>query len=220
MLLSPEALREAESLLQSEEGRMQDTEPFMIETKAIEPSGMVIDCPHCRKALLTVFPHGPKKAFDRYLYTDCDTVPIELAPRQRVLGWDIEVRLGTCPFCAGAYFGITARFIDAIPDDDVIHVYFFRNGDRGEENNFIGRRSEDTWIISRFDTPLGPMLEHQFGPFAATFGDRLWPNGVAGCVIGGPSDLARHFLLTQWDELRTMPKGLGLGAANADDIPL
>ena len=135
---------------------MQDTELFMIETKAIDPSGIAIDCPHCRKALLTVFPHGPKKAFDRYLYTDGDTVPIESAPRHRLLGWDIELRLGTCPFCAGVYFGLTARFIDAIPDDDVIRVYFFRNGDRGEENNFIGRHSEETWIVSRFDTPPWP----------------------------------------------------------------
>ena len=184
----------------------------MIETKAIEPSGIAIDCPHCRKALLTVFPHGPKNAFDRYLYP-IDTVPIELAPRQRLLGWDIEVRPGTCFFCAGVYFGITARFIDFDTDDDVIHIYFFRNGDRGEENNFIGRRGEETWIISRFDTPVGPMLEHQFGPFAVTFGDRLLPNRVAGCVIGAPSDLARHFLLTQTDELHAMPKALGLRAA-------
>jgi hypothetical protein len=116
-------------------------------------------------------------------------------------------------FCAGAYFGITARFIDAIPDDDVIHIYFLQNGDRGEENNFIGRRSEETWIISRFDTPVGPTLEHQFGQFAVTFGDRLLPDGVASCVIGAPSDLARHFLPTQTHELRAMPKALGLRAA-------
>jgi hypothetical protein len=185
----------------------------MIETKAIDPSGIAIDCPHCGKTLLTVFPHGPKKAFDRYLYPDRDTVPTELASGHRRLGWDIEARLGKCPFCAGDYFGITARFIDAIPDDDFIYVYFFRNADRGEANNFIGRRSEETWIISRFDTPLGPMLEHQFGPFAITFGDQLAPNDKAGCIIGGPSDLARHFLLTQWDELRTMSKTSGLGAA-------
>ncbi|WP_424363332.1 hypothetical protein [Methylocystis parvus] len=186
----------------------------MIETEAIDPSGIAIDCPHCRRLLLTVCSHGPKNAFDRYLYTDDDTVPIELAPRQPIFGWDIEVRLGACPYCAGAYFGITARFIDGIPDDDVIDVFFRRNGDRGEENNFIGRRSEETWIVSRFETPVGPMLEHQFGPFAATFGGRLWPNGVADCGIGGPSDLARHFLLSQWDELRAMPKAVGRGTAN------
>jgi hypothetical protein len=182
---------------------------FMIETMAIDQNGIAIDCPHCRKALLTVFPHEPKKAFDRYLYTDGDTVPIELTARHRRRGWDIEVRLGACRFCGGDYFGITARFIDAKPDDTFIHVYFGRNGDRGEENNFIGRRGEETWIVSRFDTPLGPMLEHQFGPFAVTFGDRRASNGVAGRFIGGPADLARHFLLTQWAELRTMLKALG-----------
>lgn len=201
-------------MLQSEDGRMRDTEPSMIETEAIEPGGIAIDCPHCRRLLLTVCSHGPKKAFDRYLYTDGDTVPVELAPRQRVLGWDIEVRLGACRYCAGAFFGITARFIDGIPDDDVIHVFFLRNGDRGEEINFIGRRREERWIVSRFETPVGPMLEHQFGPFAANSGDRLWPNDAANSCIGGPSDLARHFLLTQWDELRAMPKALGLRTAN------
>ena len=181
----------------------------MIETKATDPSGIAIDCPHCREALLTVFPHGPKKAFDHYLYFDGGHVPIGSTRRHRRLGWDIEVRLGTCPFCAGSYFGISARFVDAMPDDNFIHVYFFRNGDRVDESNFIGRRSEETWIISHFDTPLGPMLEHQFGPFALALVERLGPKGIAGCGIGGPSDLARHFLLTQWNELRAMPKALG-----------
>ena len=94
---------------------------------------------------------------------DGGPVPIELTPRHRRLGWDIEVRLGTCPFCAGDYFGITARFVDAIPDDDFIHVYFFRNGDRGDENNLIGRRSEETWITSHFDTPLARCLNINLG---------------------------------------------------------
>jgi hypothetical protein len=63
------------------------------------------------------------------------------------------------------------------------------------------------------------MLEHQFGPFAATYRDLLAPNGAVVSIVGDPSDLARHFLLTQWDERRSMPKALGL-AANSDDIPL
>ena len=111
----------------------------MIETKAIDPSGLAIDCPHCGEALLTVFPHGPKNAFDHYLYSDGGPVPIELTTRHRRLEWDIEVRLGTCPFCAGDYFGISARFVDAIPDENFIHVYFFRNGDRGADSDEAAR---------------------------------------------------------------------------------
>ncbi|MFY9627881.1 MAG: hypothetical protein WAK03_06980 [Methylocystis sp.] len=68
----------------------------MIETEAIGPSGIAIDCPHCRTPLLTVFQHGPENAFDRHLYLD--TVPIELASRQRLLGRDIEVCPGACIF--------------------------------------------------------------------------------------------------------------------------
>lgn len=183
----------------------------MTETKVIDLSGVAIDCPHCGKALLTVFPHGPKNAFDRYLYTDRNTAPIESTPRPRRRGWDIEVRLGACRFCGCDYFGITARFIYMKSDD--------RNGDGGEGNNYLGRRGEETWIISRFDTRFGPMLEHQFGPFAVTFGERLASNGGAGRFIGGPSDFARHLLLTQWDELRIMPRTLALGSANPDDVP-
>ena len=67
----------------------------------------------------------------------------------------------------------------------------------------------ETWIDSHFDTPLGPMLEHQFGPFALTFVEPLGPKGMASSVLGGLPDLARHFLLTQWNELRAMPKALG-----------
>jgi hypothetical protein len=177
----------------------------MIETKRIGAGGVAIDCPHCSKALLTVFARGPKNAFDRFLYAK---IPVESMPRPRMLGWDVEVRLGACAFCASDYFGISARFIDALPNDDFIKVYFSRKGDRGQENNFIGQRGNETWIISRFDTPLGPMLEHQFGPFPGFSDARLWQFGVAGSATRGPSDLARHFLLTQWDELRTMPNRL------------
>ena len=65
----------------------------MIETKAIGPRGVGIERPHEREALLTVFPHWPKKAFDRYLYSDGGPVPIELTPPHGRLGWDIEARL-------------------------------------------------------------------------------------------------------------------------------
>jgi hypothetical protein len=215
----PEASRETRYYLQSEVAQTQDagSTPYMIETKAIDQSGVAIHCPHCHRTLLALFSNGPKNAFDRHLYSD-RSIPIAGTPRPSALRWDIEVRLGACHFCARAYFGITARFIDAIQDDDGIDVYFFRNGDRGEENNFLGRRSEESWIISRVETRLGPMLEHQFGPFAATLGRRARRKGATGCITGGPSELARHFLLTQWDELRAMPKTLGLGTTGIDTL--
>jgi len=85
------------------------------------------------------------------------------------------------------------------------HIYFFQNGDRGEENNFIGRRSEETWIISRFDTPVGPTLEHQFGKFAVTFGDRSCQT-ASQVVLSGPVGSRATFFATQTHELRAMPK--------------
>jgi hypothetical protein len=179
----------------------------MIEIKTIEHRGATIDCPHCRKALVTLFPNGPKQAFDRYLYDDGD-VRRSLSEIPRLHGSDIEVRLGTCFYCTGDYFGVTARFIDAILDDEFIQIYFLGNGDRGEESNFIGQNSEEEWTVTRFDTPLGPMLEHQFGPCAAKLTGIHYPGNAS--TFAGPSELAEHFLLAQWNELRKMPKALGL----------
>jgi hypothetical protein len=189
----------------------------MIETSVLDANGAPVACPHCRKTLFTVFPHRQEQAFAGHLYTDGDMVPVfhSLTDEQRQgFGWDTELMVGKCPFCGGAYFRITALFIDAVPDHEFKDVYFFRNGDRGEPTHFTARRCSQTWVIAVFDTPLGPMLQHEFGPFADTFGAWIGPFGVASCASGGPWGFAKEFLLTQWDDLRTMPKAFGLDPAS------
>jgi hypothetical protein len=190
----------------------------MIETNAITESGAPVACPHCRKTLFTVLPHRQELAFEGYLYTDSDTVPISpslsASQSQGFGSWDTELMAGECPFCRGAYFAITVILIDAMPDDEFRQVYFYRSGDRGEKSNFTARHGNQSWVISRFDTPLGPMLEHEFGPFADTFGKWIGSVGVASCEGGGPWDFAKEFLLMHWDALRAMPKALALDPAS------
>jgi uncharacterized protein YbaR (Trm112 family) len=90
----------------------------MIETSVLDANGAPVACPHCRKTLFTVFPHRQEQAFAGHLYTDGDMVPVfhSLTDEQRQgFGWDTELMVGKCPFCGGAYFRITALFIDAVP---------------------------------------------------------------------------------------------------------
>ncbi len=117
-------------------------------------------------------------------------------------------------FCAKPIVGIIAQFLDTDPDAEFEDVYFFDNGDKGKPTNFLARQGQLAWFVSRYDTPLGPMLEHWFGPFPDRFGDWIGPNGVATCSGSPAWDFAVEFMLSRWDELRTMPKGLGLDPAD------
>jgi len=105
--------------------------------------------------------------------------------------------------------------MDVEPDTDTEDVFFHHNGDRGEETKFLAQRGVDRWILTRFDTPQGPMIEHDFGPFADTYGDWIGPYGVASCIEGGPWSFARAFLLERWDELRALPKAIGLDPSDS-----
>lgn len=178
----------------------------MIETTEIPAEGVTVDCPSCRKALYRQFADRTEDYFEGYLYSDGDTVPLyhQLGEEQRRGGWHAALSAGTCPFCAQPFFGLVACFTDAEPDDEFESVYFHVNDDRGEPKHFSARRGEERWLVSHFDTHLGPMLEHEFGPFADTYGGWISEAGVATCSQGGPWDFAIDFLLNRWDELRAM----------------
>jgi hypothetical protein len=172
---------------------------------AIEPiSERLVACPHCGDALYTLYGDRQEMAFDGgYLYHGGDTVSIyhDLAETTGY-GWAEHLAVGWCPWCDGRIFRIAVCLMDVEPDENTEEVFFRSNGDRGVGRNFAATRGSDSWILTRFDTPQGPMVEHEFGPFADTYGD--WR------VSGGPWDFARKFLLERWEELRAMPKAVGL----------
>jgi hypothetical protein len=189
----------------------------MIEAEPIGEIEHNVVCPHCRADLFHVSPVGQRATFPGFLYEDGDTIPIfsHLSEEQhKGFGWTTQLYSGTCPFCASRLIAIEAAFMDVEPDIDTEDVFFHRNGDRGEGANFLAKRGIDRWIVTRFDTPQGPMVEHSFGPFIDNYGEWVGPNSVASCAEGGPWQFATTFLLDRWDELRVFPKSIGLDPAD------
>ena len=184
----------------------------MIETNPIDPEGFPVACPHCQRLLYLAHPTEVVYEAAGYL-SDGDTIPIhdDLAPEQRDgFGWYATLDAGTCDACRKPLFEIAASFMDVEPDEEVENRFFHRNADMGDEHHFIGRRGAERWLVTRFDTPQGPMLEHAFGPFADNYGNWIGTAGVASCRNGGPWEFAREFLLERWAELRSLPKAIGL----------
>ena len=138
----------------------------MIAIEPLSEIGHVVTCPHCRAELFKVFDSRYEATFAGYLFEDADTIPIYGAlseKRREGFGWTARLAAGQCPFCTGRLLSISAAFMDVEPDTDTEDVFFHLNGDRGEERNFLARRGVDCWVLTRFDTPQGPMIEHDSG---------------------------------------------------------
>ena len=149
-------------------------------------------------------------------YSDGDIIPIDhdLTPAQRDgFGWHAMLMVGACGHCDASLLMFRVCMMDAEPSSEVENAFFHHNAECGIPHSFHASRDggAQSWIVTRWDTPQGPMLEHEFGPFLDTDNGRwIGPIGVAMCLDGGPWTVAREFLLERWDDLRTMPKALGL----------
>ena len=140
----------------------------MITIEPLSESGHVVSCPHCRAAILKVFGDRQETTFDGYLFHDGDTIPIYdgLSQTQREgFGWTTQLSLANVHFAMPALVSIQVGMMDVEPDTDTENVFFHQNGDRGKESNFLAQRGAERWIATRFDTPQGPMIEHDFGTF-------------------------------------------------------
>jgi hypothetical protein len=157
-------------------------ESQLITTEPIGPAGHPVACPHCGSALFVVF--ADRTVYESapiYFYGDTISIIRDLDDSQiDGYGWEATLNAGKCPNCAGPLYEIVATFMDVEPDEDVENIFFHRNGDRGEVTNFLARKGDEQWIITRCDTPQGPMLEHAFGPFRDTYGNWIELNGVPG----------------------------------------
>ncbi len=172
----------------------------MIELRRVtEP--VEINCPHCGAPIYAAHEHTTRMLGAGSWLDDGDIVPglyQALKPEQREPdGFYCHLGTGSRPCCGKQYIVITATFVNTSPDDDFRDTYFRLNGDRGEETNFIARRAEFSWLVSRFESPLGPVLAHERGPFP--WEDKSWigPYGVAACADGNdtPWQFARELLV-------------------------
>jgi hypothetical protein len=187
------------------------TQPPLIELQAIVQP-LEIACPHCGEPLLRMGEHDVEVVGGGFWLEDGDTVLINhaLNPAQREgFGWKTRLDVGSSPCCEKQYVVITATFAKGLPDDEFINRYFQLNEDRGRETNFVASSGDARWYVTRFESRLGPVLEHQFGPFAWNETSWIGRNGVSACTASAsekptPFDFARDLLLEHWDSLRTL----------------
>jgi hypothetical protein len=129
---------------------------------------VAITCPHCAAPIFALEEHAERLNGVGAWIEDGDTIPglyDALAPEQRGMGgFDYHLGVGARPCCGKSYIVITATFVNGWPDDGFRGIYFWQNGDRGEETNYLAQRGERTWLVRRFKSPLGPLFEHELGP--------------------------------------------------------
>lgn len=174
----------------------------MIKVYPVGENGFSVTCPHCGGHLFTT--HETDDHRGDFLYFDGDIVPVyhRLEDARRTgFGCSTRLNVGECALCDAPIIGIEACMIAVEPDEKFEDRYFFRNEYRGYPTNFVATRGEETWIMSRFDTPLGPMFEHIFNPQL----DKARSPVDANSVAAGPKrpgwEPASDFLLERWDEL-------------------
>jgi hypothetical protein len=198
------------------------------------PQGANICCPSCGALLLHVYSDRCEVPNRRTWLSDGDTIfgfhqrLSEAGKLSPDIGIDYELLIGHCPICTSDYFVVDALLVAAPVEfeSDYADVYFRGNGDRGQETNLIVLRElsgevKPIWWASRFETPLGPLLHHCFGPFPLQDKSMVsGPWGVMACSASpgekSPWTFASDLLFSIWDELVDLAYRVHRGEADTD----
>ena len=179
--------------------------------RIVEP--MTIPCPSCGAALLVVGEHEVKAAGGGPWIKDGDTIqgfPWMLTPEQLGKnGYDCVLETGQRPCCGKDYFIFRCVMVNTEADDDFAQTYFYMNRDRGPATYFTATRGKREWLVERHESPLGPVLNHIFGPFKLDAASSVkGPDGVSGrhtaSTPGDPWDFSRRALIELWSDLRAL----------------
>jgi len=174
---------------------------------------VAVRCPYCAAPILTFGEHEGQLAGNGDWLDGGDSIPRfreSLTPAQRAPnGFHAILEVGHAACCTRDYFVAEAimvnRDLDPNADTDFVGAYFFFNGDRGRPTNFLASRGKREWIMQRFDSPLGPVLHHYFGPFQMLDEPPLSPDGMVSTDHGRRNwDYARGILLALWDDLQAL----------------
>jgi len=177
-----------------------------ITLTAIGPEQAVLRCPHCNSDILFASAHGIR-TLEGYWIDDGDTLQLADALDDDGDGLSFYGCLGagTQPCCGREYGVIGVCMIMGDVTDDFEQVYFRKCGDMGQSTNFVARRGKRTWLVERYETNSGPMLEHTFPPFFVSE-SMSGENGVSSCAAPKVFATAAAFVADQWPELVALLK--------------
>ncbi len=140
-----------------------------------------LDCPHCKAPLLEVGKDYFKAIGQKYWLKDGDSLSVDPCPFVKEKSWYAIFDEGHCYQCKNIYLslgctGILTKQIDEAFKDR----YFLLNEDRGAFTNYIVTANEQKWIMSRFKTPKGILLDSLFGPYPIP--DSLFKDQKSACT--------------------------------------
>jgi hypothetical protein len=152
---------------------------------------VAIRCPHCREPVATVETHAAFAADGLDWIEDRAELPVAdiLNDRQKGMPYLVAAGGAESLCCGKPYFVIEATFArDIISSDSYfLDLLFRRLGERPKPVFFSASLDSLTWLVARFDTGYGPILEHTFGPYATT-----------------PMPFTTQLLSGVWDELMAL----------------
>ena len=153
---------------------------------------MQLCCPHCGEVALAVGAHSARTPDDGDGYwidggENLDIGP-ELSPEQAAAdGFYTTLHGGRCDACGEMYTAHGVKFFDVNASRFFIESYVMENVPM-DVTHFACRREGETWLMTRYETPEGPMVGHLFGPY---------PQADADAEVRA----ARADLLRLWDDL-------------------
>lgn len=152
-------------------------------------------CPWCRKSGVSC--------------RDGDNLQLRraLSPEQREPnGFYASWHWGSCHFCAGEFFGVTLTMIPgSIEETQDEFWHYLRLNESGTElGEYDAIRDNMLWPVVLHETPKGPMLQHDFGPYP---------------MRDGAAEFLQRMLIDLWPELRALADEMNRWRSNVQIAP-
>lgn len=182
----------------------------MTITKVPLSNSHALTCPSCGKPIYVAHPADTEVPGGGTWLRDGDTIgglwdmlsDVQKVPET----FDYELMVGGCRSCGNDYYVALASFMEG--DKEETHDYLLFNADPGAVRNYICSRDDMRWLLSEYETPIGVMHHHTFGPWALKSPDGVIGRyGVSSCgdgAVAEPWEHARGLLFAAWDDLRAL----------------
>lgn len=133
-------------------------------TPIIDASPLQLCCPACGEVALVVGAHEAHTPDGGYFLHGGDNLDIGpgLSPAQ-ASGFYTSIHGGRCEACGEAYAAHGVKFFDVNASRSFFEGYVLENVPM-DVTHFECRRLDETWLMTRYETPEGPMVGHLFGP--------------------------------------------------------
>lgn len=167
-------------------------------------------CPSCGKPVYVAHPTDTEVPGGGTWLRDGDTIGglwnMLSEAQKKPSAFAYELMVGGCRSCGKDYYVALASFMDG--DEEAAQDYLRFNVELGPVRNYLCSLPTTQWLLSEYETPIGVMHHHTFGPWALKSADGVIGRyGVSSCgnwAVAEPWEHARGLLFATWDDLRAL----------------